>query len=168
MPGPHSLRAKGSQTRVNTNNPEICLKKPLLFAITSTAGAVTRKVVATETRPPQTPLSLTGKDGFLTPPQTWICLGFLGSSSVGRRAPSSLGAWRHLLSSRVIVHRWVDLETWWLALWGFGNCLRVVRGSSFICHHSHCEEHFMPREFLALNPGICHKMPFSPPSFLFC
>lgn len=29
----------------------------------SAAGAVTRKVVATETKPPQTPLSLTGKDG---------------------------------------------------------------------------------------------------------
>lgn len=58
----------------------------------------------------------------------------------------------------VRVHRWVDVETRWLALWGFGNCLRVVKGSSFICHCSHCEEHFMPRESLALNPEICHKM----------
>lgn len=58
----------------------------------------------------------------------------------------------------VRVHRWVDVETRWLALWGFSNCLRVVKGSSFICHCSHCEEHFMPRESLALNPEICHKM----------
>lgn len=41
---------------------------------------------------------------------------------------------------------------------GFSNCLRVVKGSSFICRCSHCEEHFMPRDFLALNPEICHKM----------
>lgn len=65
---------------------------------------------------------------------------------------------RHHLSACVIMHRWVDVETRWLALWGFSNCLRVVKGSSFICHCSHCEEHFMPRESLALNPEICHKM----------
>lgn len=38
------------------------LLKPLLCN-SSAAGAVTRKVVATGTKPPQTPLSLTGKDG---------------------------------------------------------------------------------------------------------
>lgn len=74
---------------------------------------------------------------------------------------SSSRAWHHLLSACVIVHRWVDLETWCLALWGFSNCLRVVKGSSFICHCSHCEERFMPREFLALNPEICHKVLFA-------
>lgn len=121
----------------------------------SAAGAVTRKVVATETKPPQTPLSLTGKDGagstFAVPG-----VGLPGPAA----AASSACASHHLLSSRVIVHRWVDLETWWLALWGFGNCSRVVRGSSFICHCSHCEEHFMPREFLAFNRGMCHKVLF--------
>lgn len=62
---------------------------------------------------------------------------------------------------RVCDHAQVGwLGTRWLALWGFGNCLRVVKGSSFICHCSHCEEHFMPRELLALNPEICHKMLF--------
>lgn len=74
---------------------------------------------------------------------------------------SSSCALHHLLSACVIMHRWVDLETWWLALWGFSNCLRVVKGSGFICLCSHCEEHFMPREFLALNPEICHKMLFA-------
>lgn len=82
------------------------------------------------------------------------------AAAAAAAAASSGCASHHLLSSRVIVHRWVDLETWWLALWGFGNCLRVVRGSGFICHCSHCEEHFMPREFLAFNRGMCHKVLF--------
>lgn len=87
----------------------------------------------------------------------WPCL--VSSCSIFLRLVlSSSCALHHLLSACVIMHRWVDLETWWLALWGFSNCLRVVKGSSFICHCSHCEEHFMPREFLALNPEICHKM----------
>lgn len=48
-PGRHQNRA---QTRAETS-----------LCNSSAAGAVTRKVVATETKPPQTPLSLTGKDG---------------------------------------------------------------------------------------------------------
>lgn len=89
----------------------------------------------------------------------WPCLAW-GCAGPAAAAASPACASHHLLSSRVIVHRWVDLETWWLALWGFGNCLRVVRGSSFICHRSHCEERFMPREFLAFNRGMCHKVLF--------
>lgn len=89
-----------------------------------------------------------------------LCCARRGAAPARQQQQSSGCASHHLLSSRVIVHRWVDLETWWLALWGFGNCLRVVRGSGFICHCSHCEEHFMPREFLAFNRGMCHKVLF--------
>lgn len=74
-------------------------------------------------------------------------LSFARCSIFGSLAVSSFCSLHHLLSSCVIMHRWVDLETWWRTLWGFSNCLRVVKGSSFICHCSHCEEHFMPREF---------------------
>lgn len=49
----------------------------------SAAGAVTRKVVATETKPPQTPLSLTGKDGARSSGSTFAVPG------VGLRQPGS-------------------------------------------------------------------------------
>lgn len=65
------------------------------------------------------------------------------------------------LSPRVRAHRWAGSATWRLALWGFGNCSRVVRGSGFICHRSRSEEHFMPREFGALKPGMCHGTLFA-------
>lgn len=80
---------------------------------------------------------------------------------------SSFSVLFHLLSFCVTKHRWVDLETWWLTLWGFSNCLWVVKGSSFICHHAHCEEYFMPREFLALNVDMRSNL-FLSNSQVFC
>lgn len=82
----------------------------------------------------------------------------VSSGSLALRLALGSSCALHHLSACVIMHRWVDVETRWLALWGFSNCLWVVKGSGFICHCSHCEEHFMPRESLALNPEICHKM----------
>lgn len=55
----------------------------------------------------------------------WVPSGALSAGlGLGLGSP---GALPHLLSACVIVHRWVDLETWRLALWGFGNCLELSR-----------------------------------------
>lgn len=65
--------------------------------------------------------------------------------------------------------------TWKPGGWLCGDSViafELSRGSSFICHRFHCEGHFMPREFLAFNPEICHKMLFAnlltSISFFFC
>jgi hypothetical protein len=100
--------------------------------------------------------SLFSKQNGSNQPDSLSCL--VSSVSLALRRVLGSSCALHHLSACVIMHRWVDVETRWLALWGFSNCLRVVKGSSFICHCSHCEEHFMPRESLALNPEICHKM----------
>lgn len=65
------------------NPAQVCLKTSLCNY--SAAGAVTRKVVATEMRRPQTPLSLTGKDGSLPKAAPLLCLP-VGSSRFGRWA----------------------------------------------------------------------------------
>lgn len=50
-----------------TRSPERRARPKPALCNCSAADAVTRKVVATETRPPPTPLSLTGKDGSAGP-----------------------------------------------------------------------------------------------------
>lgn len=63
------------------NRAEVCFKTALCNC--SAADAVTRKVVATETKHPQTPLSLTGKDGFLTNQQLCFAWRWVPPDSVG-------------------------------------------------------------------------------------
>lgn len=73
--------------REKIHNAEVCFKTALCNS--SAAGAVTRKVVATEMKPPQTPLSLTGKDGsFMAPP---LCL-------ARRGVPAAAGGERRVRS----------------------------------------------------------------------
>lgn len=60
-PGDGGSGAPGAPGPAPPGRPQSRAKTALCNS--SAAGAVTRKVVATETKPPQTPLSLTGKDG---------------------------------------------------------------------------------------------------------